>query len=310
MADRAMAASGHQTEVLRIQGDPRWSSLLPGALRSVRRELPDLLLYVPYSGLTSKSLLRHLALRNASRAPLDVLVALQSDSVVRKLPTGLAPTLGAYASERLRSLHRGVTRDSCVLPPAVDSARFRPAEHSRWRIREEIGIPSGKPMALHVGHLRRSRGLEPLVKLAREQTVDVVMVASTATEPDLEVEAMLRAAGVVVRREFLPKIEWWYQAADVYVFPVSDLQGSIEVPLTVLEAMACGTPVASAPFGGLPSLFASTESLRFAPPGKLAATAEEMIGVDGLPNRVEVQGMNENAFVDALENVVERSGDR
>ena len=307
MADRALAGRGHQTEVLRLEGDPRWASLLPGTLRSIRRVAPDVLVYVPYSGLTSKALLRHLMLRAAAASRLDVLVTLQSDAMVRGLPWGLAPTLGAFASERLRSAHHEVARDSCVLPPAVNSARFRPSEDSRGAIREELGLPNDKPIVLHVGHLRRSRGLEPLAELAAGGAVNVVLISSVVNEPDEGVEDRLRAVDVLVKREFLPRIERWYQAADVYVFPVTDLQGSIEIPLTVLEAMACGAPVVTTPFGGLPSLFSSTESLRFASVPQLAETAKEMISVNGLPNRFVVAGMNENAFVDTWEDAVDRA---
>jgi glycosyltransferase involved in cell wall biosynthesis len=200
-----------------------------------------------------------------------------------------------------------VVRDSCVLPPAVDSGRFCPSDDSRETIRSQLGLANDKPMVLHVGHLRRSRGVEPLAELAKGGTANVVMIASTATEPEAGVEALLRDAGVLVKREFLPGIERWYQAADVYMFPVIDLQGSIEIPLTVLEAMACGTPVASAPFGGLPSFFASSESLRFAPATQLAETARQMIGIDGLPNRSVVKGMNENAFAEMLEGAIMRT---
>jgi glycosyltransferase involved in cell wall biosynthesis len=304
MADRALAGRGHRTKVLRLHGDPRWSSLAPRNLRSIQQGEVGVLVYVPYSGLTSKALLRHLALRVVAAPRLDVFVTLQSDPVVRGLPRKLAPTVGAFASERLRAIHRRVVRDSCVLPPTVNSERFRPSADSRKAIREQLGLPNDKPMVLHVGHLRRSRRVEPLAELAASGAVNVVMVASTATEPEEDVETLLRDVGVLIKREFLPGIERWYQAADVYLFPVTDLQGSIEVPLTVLEAMACGTPVASAPFGGLPSFFASTESLRFAPASRLAETAQQMIGVDGLPNRAVVEGMNERAFAVSLENAI------
>ncbi len=309
MADRALAARGHQTAVLRLEGDPRWSSLLPGTLRFIRRVAPEVLIYVPYSGLTSKALLRHMTLRAAASPRLDVLVTLQSNSIVRRLPRSLAPALGAYASERLRNAHSEVAHDSCVLLPAVNSDRFRPSDDSRAVIRKELGLPNDKPIVLHVGHLRRSRGLEPLAELATGGAVNVVVIASMVNEPDEGVEDRLRAATVLVKREFLPRIERWYQAADLYLFPVIDLQGSIEIPLSVLEAMACGVPVVTTPFGGLPGLFSSSESLRFSPAAQLAAIVKEMIGVDGLPNRSAVAGMDENAFGDALKNAIQRAAD-
>lgn len=305
MADRALSGRGHCTEILRLEGDPRWSSFLPSTRRVIRQAAVDLLIYVPYSGLTSKALLRHAALRSAAGPRLDVLVTLQADPLVRRLPLGRGPALVAYASGRLRDAHSTVARRGCVLPPVVDQARFCPRSDSRSSIREELGLANDKPMALHVGHLRRSRGLEPLAELAASGAANVVLVASTATEPEAGVEDRLREAGVLVKREFLPGIERWYQAADVYVFPVTDLQGSIEIPLTVLEAMACATPVASTPFGGLSSFFAASDSLRFAPAAQLAETAVSMIGVDGLPNRSAVVDMDETAFAVALEDAIE-----
>jgi glycosyltransferase involved in cell wall biosynthesis len=307
MAVRALQSHGHEAELLRLSGDPRWASLAPSAWRSLRRARPDVLVYVPYSGLTSKALIRHVALRTASAASLDVLATLQSAPVVWPLPRPLAPALGAYISERLRAAHSTVARTSCVLPPAIDTARFRPAEGHRAEIRESLGFPSDKPLALHVGHLRGSRGLEALIELAGEGSVNVVLVASVVQEPDAGLEAQLRRANILVKREFIPDIQRCYQSADVYVFPVTNTQGSIEIPLSVLEAMACGVPVATTPFGGLPSLFVSSECLRFSPHDRLAETASQMVGVDGLANRSALIGMDEASFGRALTMAIEHA---
>jgi len=305
MADRALSGAGHQTEILRLEGNPRWASFYPRTRRAVQNAAASLLIYVPYSGLTSKALLRHAALRNAAKPDHDVLVTLQAAPFVRGPFPMAAPTLVAFASERLRDAHRAIGRRSCVLPPIVDHVLFCLPVDSRPRIREELGLSNDKPMALHVGHLRRSRGLEPLADLARSGAVNVVIIASTSTEPETGVVERLREAGVLVKREFLPHIERWYQAADVYVFPVVDLQGSIEIPLTVLEAMACGTPVVTTPFGGLTSLFASTESMRFAPAVQLAGETLQTIGVEGSANRQAVIAMDEAAFAVALERAMD-----
>jgi glycosyltransferase involved in cell wall biosynthesis len=308
LADRALSRDGHKTEVLRLGGDPRWSSLRPSSLRAVRAARPELLIYVPYSGLTSKSLLRHAVLRSAARPRLDVLVVLQSTPRVRRLPAVGPPGLLACASERLRAAHGALGRDSEVLPPVIDLDRFRRASGERAAIRRQLGLAPDRPTALHVGHLRASRGLDPLIELAAEGAMQVVVIASTATAPEPGIEERLRDAGAIVKREYLPSIERWYQAADVYLFPVVDLQGSIEIPLSVLEAMACAVPVLSTPFGGLPSLFAANECLRFVAPEQLAAGAMAMVGVDGSSNRSAVRPMNEDAFARALGRALQSGG--
>jgi glycosyltransferase involved in cell wall biosynthesis len=302
---RGFHRRGHETAVVHLDGDPRWSATRPRVLRSIRRSAPDLLIYVPYSGLTSKALVRHLALRQAARAHIDVLVTLQANTAVRKLPVRFSPTVGAFASQRLRDAHPNVSRVSHTFPPAVDSVRFHPSDAPRGRLRDELGLPAANPMVLHVGHLRRSRGLEPLAELASDPAITVVLIASTSTEPEADVVDMLQDSGVIIKREFLPDIHRWYQAADVYLFPVSDLQGSIEVPLTVLEALACGVPIVSTPFGGLPSLFSTSESFRFAPPAQLLTTAKQLIGIDGALNRSVVSTMTDAALIDAFERIVD-----
>ena len=150
-----------------------------------------------------------------------------------------------------------------MVPPVVDSERFRPAEAPPAEIRRALGVDGDRPMLLHVGHLAPSRGLDALASLARSGAWRVLMIASTSTPPDPEIEASLRSAGVEILRRYLPDIERYYQAADVYVFPVEKEHGSVEIPLSVLEAMACGTPVASTRFGGLPELFEEGQGLAY-----------------------------------------------
>lgn len=42
-----------------------------------------------------------------------------------------------------------------------------------------------------------------------------------------------------------------YQLSDLYIFPVIFEGGCIGIPLSILEARACGIPVMSTEFGGL-----------------------------------------------------------
>ena len=54
--------------------------------------------------------------------------------------------------------------------------------------------------------------------------------------------------------DYVPQIQELYQLADVYLFPVTEAGNCIDVPLSALEAAACGIPVAAAPYGELKEL--------------------------------------------------------
>lgn len=59
---------------------------------------------------------------------------------------------------------------------------------------------------------------------------------------------------MIIITEYIEKIEEVYQCANCYIFPVFSEGACIEVPLSILEAMACNLPVVTTQFGGLPSL--------------------------------------------------------
>ncbi len=119
-------------------------------------------------------------------------------------------------------------------------------------LRADLGLAPGKKVALHIGPLNRNRNHELLIRLQREGDWQVLVVGSTTAPFVPEVEAALVDAGVIVARRYFEDINLVYGLADVYVFPVTDPNGSIEFPLTVLEAMACDKPVVSTRFLALP----------------------------------------------------------
>jgi len=76
---------------------------------------------------------------------------------------------------------------------------------------------------------------------------------------DRSVHTMLTESGCLVWRRHFAEIEELYQLADLYVFPVVDKLGSIELPLSIMEAMACNLPVISTKFGALPRILKEDE---------------------------------------------------
>lgn len=148
------------------------------------------------------------------------------------------------------------------VPSGVDVDRFHPVDDGERRsLREDLGLDPGVRVFLHVGHFKEGRNLRSLLSL--REYGRVVVVGSPSTGPRQTLIEDLRSAGCVVRTDYVPDIERYYQATDWYVFPVTDESNSIRAPLSVLEAMACNVPVLSTRFGGLSDMFEPGDGLVF-----------------------------------------------
>jgi glycosyltransferase involved in cell wall biosynthesis len=178
----------------------------------------------------------------------------------------LGPKVVLVASEAERRRLRSVGRIVDTLPVGVDVQRFRPPEPGeKQRLRRSWGLPVEGDVVLHVGHLVRARNLQVLTALAARTSITPVLLASHVRDSgsqDLLDE--LRRAGVVVLEGYQPGVEELYRAVDCYVFTSRAWGGGIEMPLSVLEALASDLPVASTLFGALPERFENSDGVRFA----------------------------------------------
>lgn len=272
----ALQEAGHEAELHRLEGHFRFAALDPRAGLRLRRAAPDVIQYVPYSHLTRNALIRLKALSAFAPRALASIAVLQAPVPDGRYPGVLRAPHAVFITSRLATGHASAARTHAVLPPAVP-ARFAPSPRPREELRGELGVPPGRPLVLHVGHLLHTRNLRALARLARTGAYEVVVIASTTFEPDPGLADELRAAGVTVHHRYVPDLEQWYQAADVYVFPVLEPLGSIDLPLTVLEALACGAPVVTTRFGGLEEFVPASEQVRYADPDELEREVERSL---------------------------------
>jgi glycosyltransferase involved in cell wall biosynthesis len=133
----------------------------------------------------------------------------------------------------------------------IDQHKFRPLPpRVRSLLKEKYGFNETQPVVLHVGHCSAGRGLEDFA-LLDGACYQRVVVASGLFE-DKETIQKLLGAGVRVISAYLPEIQELYQLADVYLFTTKTTEYVISVPLSVMEALSCGTPVVA--FRALSSL--------------------------------------------------------
>ena len=137
-----------------------------------------------------------------------------------------------------------------VIPNGVDRTAFRPGD--RAAARRELDLPADDPILLFVGSGAGTNPFKDLATLERAAALagerlrrDLTLLVLGDTAPD-------RDAGHA-RIRFVPYLETTaavarcYQAADLLVHAAH----ADTFPTTVLEAMACGTPVVATAVGGI-----------------------------------------------------------
>jgi glycosyltransferase involved in cell wall biosynthesis len=229
--------------------------LTKNLLRILGRERFDLCIYVPISGLTAFGLARASILRALAKAP-TIAIGLQDRPVTglhRIMSFAYRPDLVLSPAVRLRERLEGIGFDTDFIMPGFDDRSFKPASpEEKARLRTKLDLPRDRYVVLHVGHIKENRNLEVFLRY-RDWGPDILPVIK-AGEIDPSWAHRLRMAGLVVIDEYFPDMHKLYQAADCYLFPVSNPMGAVEFPLSVIEACACNLPVVTTRFGALPEI--------------------------------------------------------
>ena len=158
-------------------------------------------------------------------------------------------------------------RKVVLLRVGINEKKFVPvtAEEAA-KIKQEYGFSPDKTLVVHVGHCSAGRGLEQFATLT-DNSIEMLAVVSGMFE-NVKTKAMLQQAGVRVLSGYLPNVEKIYQMADVYLFPTKSAEYVISIPLSIMEALACGTPVAACSnLPGLEHIKADDKAVRIVPDG-------------------------------------------
>lgn len=173
----------------------------------------------------------------------------------RRLVRHLKPDVMLIQSEESEKFFTCLGFNTRFLPGGVDTARFVPVSAGeKHELRKKYGIDADKYVILHVGPVIRRRNIETLMDL---QSGDSQVLVVGRRPFDSRFLAEMRAEGALLITENVERIEEIYELSDCYVFPTDpeNRGASIEMPLSVMEAMACNLPVISTEFGALTRIF-------------------------------------------------------
>ena len=163
----------------------------------------------------------------------------------------------------------GIPRDKIwSIPYLLDTDHFSPTKDEyRRAIRSELGMQDGF-WACFTGRLVAEKGLNVLLKawetvVRHSPDANLVIVGDGDQRSHLEELSEIR--GIEKRVRFTGAVTdtvQYLQASDVYVQP-SFTEG---LPISVLEAMACGLPVIATGVGGVTDLLSTGENGIVIPP--------------------------------------------
>lgn len=177
----------------------------------------------------------------------------------------LNPDLVLTQSRSTEDRFRKLGCRTSFMPSGVDMGTLMPlSPKAKRELRAKYSLGAEEFIFLHVGPLKRRRNISLMAELGRLLKVRPLIVGATSTPLERQALRDLEEQGCRVWTDYFEDMSTLYNIADCYVFPTTEPGQSIELPLSVFEAMACNLPVIAFPFGGLSDLFSEGDGLHFA----------------------------------------------
>lgn len=238
---------------------------------NIKRFDPDIIHYLHGPSLLSFIILKLISLMCPSSKTVMSAMHPSLTSISKIFIPFLRPNVvlvQSYQTEKMLNLLRCETK---FFPCGVDVNRFKPIGLGvKEELREKYRIDKSLFIILHIGSIKEGRNIR-LLKSLQGKNNQVLIIGANSVGVDSKVMQDLIESGCNLRSEYIDKIEEIYNLSDCYIYPTIkkyDLFGnakadSIEMPLTVLEAMSCNLPVISTKFGALPRIFRDGGGLCF-----------------------------------------------
>jgi len=166
----------------------------------------------------------------------------------------------------------------------VDLSRFAPGAHPeiRARLARQLSVDPAQTFVLCVGRLIPEKGVLDFVEAARRLSAarrDAVFLLAGSGPLLEELRGQVAVAGAAEHIKILgwrDDIQDLVKASDVFVLPSYYMEG---LPVSILEAMACGKPVVTTHHKGCEDAVVDGETALLVPVKQPAILAEKMLAL-------------------------------
>lgn len=187
----------------------------------------------------------------------------------------LAETHRAYLTEKL-----GIDASRCaVLPTGIDVKRYSPRARSS-EARRALGLPEHGPLVALVAALRPEKNHGMFVEVARRvrsthPEAHFLVVGDGVQRP--AIEAAIRSAGLGGSMHLLgarSDLALLWTQIDIAVLTSHPVVETL--PVTLLEAHACGVPAVATDVGSVREIVREAETGHLVPPGDIAGFTDRL----------------------------------
>ena len=261
--------------------------------RVIKDYSPDFIVYLPEASYTFNSFLRAKIFKLLNKKSKVIVIGNQKrrfNKVFSYCLKFLKPDLLFIFDENAKDFFSRKNFNVKIIPPVVDLEKFIPAKNDLKRLlRQKYGFKNESKIVLHVGHLKGTRNVERLIDIQKMDGFQAILVGSTSTQQDYNLKERLRKKGLVIMDSYIENIEEVYQLSDIYYFPVEKDNAAVDMPLSILEAMACNLPVVTTTFGALNNYFDEDKYFRYYDTLRLDIDLIKNIPLNNVNNREKVK---------------------
>ncbi|GAC1431739.1 MAG: glycosyltransferase family 4 protein [Candidatus Velthaea sp.] len=212
--------------------------------------------------------------------PATTLVRHMQEVAVYRRATLFITLSNSYADVLVNSY--GVDRARIrVIPGGVDSARFSSTE-PRTSARARAGLPLDRPLVVTSRRLEPTKGVRVLIEamdLVRATMPDALLLICGMGTLRASLEELVEQRDLADHVRFLghvdsERLSTLNRAADVCVVPSIEWEG---FGLSVVEALAAGTPTVVTDTGGLPEVVCDLDPSLIVEPGNPTALGDRLV---------------------------------